>query len=642
MASYITPYSGAGSFLPSGYMQAATAGAQSAARSIERGADALGDGLAKGIEKYKKNKADDQAVSTMLETTLPGVLENSQLEMRAGNDDEEAAGFLKQAKKFQDGDMKLSEKTSFAASLMLFQKREGEEAAENTNNQQFWYNANAMKENADRTFTAEEAARLETKKYQDYMRSRGEDADQRTVEDRERAAAALAAKEKATGVALGFGSVPTQNTSNSQVDDINPAFTEYQSKVADARSAYEAKKTVTPEVIQEFRSQPEEEVGRPSKQRRDAVMHWMDKNRDAAAQAQRDLEYKLPRNYPETGMMYNMRTNDTEKAADRAIYDNSRAVIDHQMRVPRGIADRIPGTPPSVAPDAADQDLINSARGVSNYGVNALPPVGPAFDPSSLGPVPPETIPRDVTTTTDFTPQEQLDADLAYIEREMGGQPNSAKMAALQAIRANREQQNPQFKSIPGPNGRQLHKLPTGYTALTNPVSVQDQIAINREEREQRALTVPGFTGTARTVQQATDFTKELMMVEEANQGIDSLLNMIDTGFKSLSPEMRGVASSIQSTLIGSLRLKIVGPGALSEKEVELLKNAIANPTEFFRLDKTTRASLMQLKQYLSDGTRIGAKKLGFTPDGGAGGAGGNPPGAAPDVIMDNNGNPIN
>jgi hypothetical protein len=594
MPSYITPYSGAGSFLPSGYMQAATAGAQSAARSIEKGADALGDGIAKGIEKYKKNKADDEAVSTMLDTTVPQMRER--MEKLANEGDEEAIAFVKMGEKWSAQEMKLSEKKSFAASLMLFQERTRKADRQKIEDGRY-ETENAR---ADAASAAQAKAREETAKYQDYMRGRMTEEDKQKAEDR-------AAREAALGAALRSSIVPTQNSSTRQVEEVNPKFTDYQGKVSQGQADHAA-------AMQNYQQQMEvkEQKEADWEAERAASKDAGDRAAEEKAweayqpkleEAQEALANLSPSWEPDRAKQsawQRLVVGDERHDRYRKIYDDANEVINNAPRAPRGDLINKPGG-------------FNDYRGMPMRRIRVRQP--DAFNLDDYGQAPPKTVTSDVTTFTDFTPQEQRAADLAYINQEMEGQPNSAKMAALQAIQAQRELQDPRVKSINGPNGEPLYNLPTGYVPLRPPVSITDGVALKREAREVRALTVEGYTGHTRTAQQASDFTKELASIDEAQDGIDQLLRIADLPGKSIDFKHRAAAEVIQNTLKGSLRLKIVGPGAMSEKEIELLNSVIANPTKLWALDSSIKESLHTLKKFLTHGNEIAAKRLGLTPN---------------------------
>jgi len=601
-----TPYRGVNTSLPAGYMQAATAPGRNIAAGIEQAGKAIGSGLGQAIANYRKNKEDDEAVTQMLETTIPGVMESSQLEIRAGNDDEEAAAFIKQAKKFENGEMKLSEKKSFAAALMLFREREQKQQSANEESQRFWYQQNQAKEDRDRRWKAEEDHRAWQKEQALWNTARLHGIDMAAAEDRKLAAEKRASDEAAAVAVLNYiPGGPVKGTKDVLVP--NPAIPEYlkrqkeiQAEVDAAQAAVDKFSQAPASIPPAYRPIPE---GGPSSAERNAALHWLRKNHDAVEGARRTMAAELPRNYPNAGMLYDLIQDDETKARHKDLYGNLSEVVNHPMKVPPGEAIRqfapAPETQESQRMSAAHLDALGLFRDAQ-------------FRQQQLGEAPPEQITETRPTSRAMTNEETEARIRQHIEETM---PNASSTAKLAAMRQLMSQEAPEIQTIKDEYGNEAVRFPQGYTPKQKqpPMSLQDQIRLAEYNDGQRALTVEGFTGKTRTAQQATDFAQEVRIAKEATNGIDQLLEMIDTPGKSLSLQERARASVIQNTLIGSLRLKIVGPGALSEKEIEVLKATIADPTKFFAFDSTIKASLEKMKQYLSDGIAIGAESLGLS-----------------------------
>ena len=685
MASYITPYSGAGSFLPSGYMQAATAGAQSAARSIERGADALGDGLAKGIEKYKKNKADGEAVSTMLETTLPSVLENSQIEMRAGNDDEEAAAILKQSDRFKAQEMKLSEKKAFAAELMLFQKREGEKKASDQKNQQFWYQANAMKENADRTYDATErerenqqmermwevarrngmalktearnekndAAAAVTAKYVEEDRERAEEERKRVATERSQQAADLKkdkdSKKALAEALLNSGNIDYTSPVTTPVASPNPAYQDY---VSAARSEYEANKPVRPEVIDEFRSQPIPETGESVSQTGESsgeedpefFRETLARAIDSISVDVNDTYYKkIPEEYGVGGgWAYKDRSPDNipDSLTDHAIFDrrtvnrNRVGALLQQMKrdghdtpqiraldyLTNGPKRRNPPQAPDTAPqapDTANQDLINSARGVSNYGVNALPPVGPAFDPSSLENLPPETIVEDVESQQPMTDIEKRTANRQYILESMPDASATDKLLALNQLNASTE--TPSVKTITDKDGNKWESGPKGFVKVKPEEEEKGRGMQNEALRTYTAYIAAGEDLDDLELQ-FQDHTATGPLV-----GLLKQLNPYDGGSRKFMAAINSSLPNLARGVFGEV-------GVLTDKDMERYRGVLPSLRTPQNLGEALISALRQKLQVKKDAwvdtyDRAGFDVEGFKEQTTGVGAGGNPQG---------------
>ncbi len=128
-----------------------------------------------------------------------------------------------------------------------------------------------------------------------------------------------------------------------------------------------------------------------------------------------------------------------------------------------------------------------------------------------------------------------------------------------------------------------------------NVLSGNDPALIARE--------VPFFGTHANTKEGAAKVNELAGSTLSANENIDRLLGMVDdfglTG-RALSRAEAAKARSIVGVLKGQLRLGLIGPGAVSQFEQELLNDLIANPSRIFSLRSTTRASLTELRQLIN------------------------------------------
>ncbi len=126
-----------------------------------------------------------------------------------------------------------------------------------------------------------------------------------------------------------------------------------------------------------------------------------------------------------------------------------------------------------------------------------------------------------------------------------------------------------------------------------------------KEMAEAKALT---FQGTeiadgvildgifAGTVAGAQDFRKNYSHMANVRSAIDELIKINDMGYESMSPTARARADQLQSVIIAALRIPIVGPGAISEKEQEILQRIVEKGTGIFTLEASERAALKGLK----------------------------------------------
>lgn len=127
-----------------------------------------------------------------------------------------------------------------------------------------------------------------------------------------------------------------------------------------------------------------------------------------------------------------------------------------------------------------------------------------------------------------------------------------------------------------------------------------------------RGREVPGV-GLARTEKDASELKALKGDVDAARSGIKELLSIANKPLKSLSPTEIARAQTIQGMLQGALRLPIVGPGAVSESEREMLQNIIANPTKIFSLDSSNRTRLKTLQAQLDEKFKQMASARGLT-----------------------------
>jgi hypothetical protein len=97
--------------------------------------------------------------------------------------------------------------------------------------------------------------------------------------------------------------------------------------------------------------------------------------------------------------------------------------------------------------------------------------------------------------------------------------------------------------------------------------------------------------------------------------------------------DLIGAIKATITPLKGKLRLPLIGPGAVSEYEQEILAEAIADPTKIFSLESANLKKLRTLKAIVERSPKIHGDTLGlfrYSPIGaggqsGVGGTGGDP-----------------
>lgn len=127
--------------------------------------------------------------------------------------------------------------------------------------------------------------------------------------------------------------------------------------------------------------------------------------------------------------------------------------------------------------------------------------------------------------------------------------------------------------------------------------------------KDVRELYVPGY-GLALTKESAAKANEKVAAVNGIKSGITELRSMI--GKSKLSPENRAKAETISTYLMGALREEVVGPGAMSEPDREILQSIIANPTHIAQLDSTAKVRLDSLLKRVDAGLSNVLKQSGL------------------------------
>lgn len=121
---------------------------------------------------------------------------------------------------------------------------------------------------------------------------------------------------------------------------------------------------------------------------------------------------------------------------------------------------------------------------------------------------------------------------------------------------------------------------------------------------------IPGV-GIANTGKDASAVKEIKVAVDSAKEGLNELLKLSNKSGKSLSLDDRAKAEVIQQSLVGLLRLPLTGPGAMNEGERKMLENMIANPTNVFSMDSSSKVRLKTLMKRLDSNLKAQAKNAG-------------------------------
>lgn len=107
----------------------------------------------------------------------------------------------------------------------------------------------------------------------------------------------------------------------------------------------------------------------------------------------------------------------------------------------------------------------------------------------------------------------------------------------------------------------------------------------------------------------------KIQNAEKILSAIDTQLDIINTPGKSLSPELRAKATANARVLGGFARNLLVGPGAVTDSEREIIDQAVAQDAAgFFALDTTNKAALEILRKYTERDRRDALDQVSASP----------------------------
>lgn len=141
-----------------------------------------------------------------------------------------------------------------------------------------------------------------------------------------------------------------------------------------------------------------------------------------------------------------------------------------------------------------------------------------------------------------------------------------------------------------------------------------EQIAMMKLQREVQASEVAGY-GVAPSVQIAQDFREFAIPTGEGIEKIQELIDIAKQGLVGkLSPENRNRATSIQKRLMGELKEQIVGAGAVSEGEWQILASVIPDVTKIMSFSDVNIKVLKELQDDLKAKLKNRANAISWSP----------------------------
>lgn len=203
------------------------------------------------------------------------------------------------------------------------------------------------------------------------------------------------------------------------------------------------------------------------------------------------------------------------------------------------------------------------------------------------------------------------------IMREMGADDMQAtaamKIAALEKVKMKMEQMayasgSQEAIQAARKNIGQLD-IQQGQLAQSMMAQAQDQLL--KQYKPERII--PGLgVAMAGSDADVSKFRETYGDMISAKSSVSDLLSLTSKGLKSVTPELVAQADVLVNALKGQMRTAIVGPGAMSESDVKILENVIANPTKLLTLDSSNKTRLQTLLRVIDRKIGTGAKLLGL------------------------------
>ena len=273
----------------------------------------------------------------------------------------------------------------------------------------------------------------------------------------------------------------------------------------------------------------------------------------------------------------------------------------------------------------------------SKYTINApedmpaLPQAEPAqADPATAAGAQPFMV--DLPSRVDLSAEEKRQQAMDFVNSQAG----ELGVAGLAAARAEVDRRFPQplpngllpKQVTVGPDGRQsvVYTAPapkgsvatpitqqqpdgsyirTGKSMLPDGTLVDDPVAQGTQEPD-RELSVEGLGKNAYAFdkKRADMLRQQLSDVEFATNVIGEMVEYSRLPAEELSLKIRGRAKSMNAVMVGRLRLTLMGPGMLSDQDVQRILDSMPDPTKIAQWDITEEAALIQTSNMLIDGLR--------------------------------------
>jgi hypothetical protein len=101
----------------------------------------------------------------------------------------------------------------------------------------------------------------------------------------------------------------------------------------------------------------------------------------------------------------------------------------------------------------------------------------------------------------------------------------------------------------------------------------------------------------------------------ESKRNIGRLLEIANMGtLAQQDPVIKSEAEQLAKAAQGAMRLEIIGPGTVTDRDRALLESIVRNPTDIFSLKSSNVKALTSLLERAGSGLESKAKALGLQP----------------------------
>lgn len=148
---------------------------------------------------------------------------------------------------------------------------------------------------------------------------------------------------------------------------------------------------------------------------------------------------------------------------------------------------------------------------------------------------------------------------------------------------------------------------------------VESKVPTFSDIAKQKALTInfPEYQGVAPTEKEASDFREQYSNVLESKRNIGRLLEIANMGaLAQQDPVIKSEAEQLAKAAQGAMRLEIIGPGTVTDRDRALLESIVRNPTDIFSLKSSNVKALTSLLDRAGSGLESKAKALGLQSTG--------------------------